>query len=81
VKADLPDKDVFERHVTISDALRHSVTKDLYMPGDTGASYGDPNTKKIVINILWAPDYLPMELISHTIYITNWTQAVTYASG
>lgn len=78
VKADLPDRDIFERHVTISNALRHTDTKDLYMPGDTGASYEDPDTKKIQMNILWAPDYLPLDLISHTIYITNWTKAVEY---
>ena len=81
VKSDLPDKDTFERHVIISDALRHASTNDLFLPGDVGASYEDPGTKKVQINILWAPDYLPMDLISHTIYITDWTKAVTYDSA
>jgi hypothetical protein len=81
VKNDLPDMDIFERHVTISSALRHVGTKDIYMPGDTGESYVDPDTKKIDISILWAPDYIPMDLISHTIYITDWTKAVTYDSA
>jgi hypothetical protein len=81
VKSDLPDKDIFERHVVISSALRHTGTKDLYMPGDTGASYEDLDTKKIDISILWAPDYIPMDLISHTIYITDWTKAITYDSA
>ena len=80
VKSDLPDKDTFERHVIISDASRHTATNDLFLPGDVGASYQDPETKKVQINILWAPDYLPMDLISHTIYITDWTRAVTYDS-
>ncbi len=81
VKNDLPDKDIFERHVTISNALRHTVTNDLYLPGDTGPSVEDPDTKKVDINILWAPDYIPMDLISHTIYVTNWTKAITYDSA
>lgn len=81
VKSDLPDKDTFERHVTLSNASRHSVTGDLYLPGDTGASYEDPDTKKVDINILWAPDYLPLDLISHTIYLTDWTKSISYASG
>jgi len=80
VKNDLPDKDIFERHIVISDALRHTVTNDLYMPGDTGPSVVDTKTKKIQINILWAPDYIPMDLISHTIYVSAWTDAVTYDS-
>jgi len=80
IKSDLPDKDIFERHITISDALRHTVTNDLYMPGDTGASVVDPKTKKVQINILWAPDYIPMDLISHVIYITAWSDAVSYDS-
>jgi len=81
VKADLPDKDIFERHVVISDALRHPETNDLFMPGDTGASYTDTGTKKIQMDILWAPDYLPMDLISHTIYVTNWMGQVAYGSS
>ncbi|MBI5421670.1 hypothetical protein HZA44_00865 [Candidatus Peregrinibacteria bacterium] len=81
VKSDLPDKDTFERHIIVSSALRHTGTGDLYMPGDTGTSYEDPDTKKIDINILWAPDYLPLDLISHTIYLTDWTKSITYASG
>ena len=80
VKSDLPDKDTFERHVTISNALRHTVTNDLYFPGDTGPSVEDPDTKKILITVLWAPDYIATDLISHTIYVTNWPMAVTYGS-
>lgn len=81
VKSDLPDMDVYERLVTVSNAMRHESTGDLYMPGDTGPSYEDPDTKKIDIDILWAPDYLSLDLISHTIYVTNWQKVITYASA
>lgn len=81
IKSDLPDKDTFERHVTISNAWRHTDTQDLYLPDDIGDSYEDPDTKKIDISILWAPDYIPLDLISHTIYITDWTKAITYDSA
>lgn len=80
MKSDLPDKDTFERYVTITSALRHQDTKDIYFEGDTGASYEDPDTKRIVIQILWAPDYLPLDLITQTIYITNWENIFTYNS-
>jgi len=80
IKSDLPDKDIFERYVTISNALRHQDTKDIYFDGDTGPSYEDQNTKKIVMQILWAPDYLPLDLITHTIYITDWQNTFTYNS-
>ena len=80
MKNDLPDKDIFERFVTISTALRHQDTKDIYFDGDTGTSYEDPYTKKVVIQILWAPDYLPLDLITQTIYITDWQNIFTYNS-
>jgi hypothetical protein len=78
VKNDLPSKETFERHVVVSDALRHQVSNDLYMDGDTGTSYSDPDTKKVVVSILWAPDYIPMDFITHTIYISNWRKVITY---
>jgi hypothetical protein len=78
VKNDLPDLDIYERHITVSNALRHQDTGDLYLDGDTGASYEDPDTKKIIINILWSPDYLPLDLISNTVYISNWEKNITY---
>ena len=78
VKGTLPDKDIFERYVVVSNALRHTDTNDIYFDGDTGASYEDPDTKKIDISVLWAPDYIPLDLIQHTIYITNWQKVVTY---
>lgn len=81
VKSDLPDKDVFERFITVSNALRHQDTDDIYFDGDVGASYEDPNTKKIEINVLWAPDYLPLDLITQNIYITNWQNTYTYPSS
>ncbi len=80
VKSDLPNVDIYERYITVSDALRHDSTGDLYLPGDTGTSYSDPNTKKIDISVIWSPDYLPLEQISHTIYISNWQNTVTYPS-
>lgn len=78
VKNDLPDLDTFERYITVSNALRHTDTNDLYFDGDFGPSYEDPDTKKIVINILWEPDYIPSELISQIFYISNWQQPITY---
>ena len=78
VKSDLPDKETFERYITISDALRHMDSKHLYFEEDTGPSYSDPNTKKIDISILWAPDYIPSDLISKTIYVTDWQSNVIY---
>jgi len=78
VKSDLPDKDIFERYITISNALRHTTTDDIYFDGDTGDSYEDPDTKRIDISILWAPDYIPTDLISKTTYISNWQNSFTY---
>lgn len=78
VKSDLPDKDIFERKITVTSALRHTATDDLYMDGDTGTNYEDSDTKKIEISILWAPDYLPLDLVSHTLYITDWQKPFTY---
>lgn len=80
VKSDLPDMDVYERLVTVSNAQRHQSTDNIYMPSDTGPSYEDPDTKKVDIDILWAPDYLSLDLVSHTIYITNWQKTMTYSS-
>ena len=40
--------------------------------------YEDPDTKKIDINILWAPDYIPLDLISQTFYITDWQNSYNY---
>ena len=71
VKNDLPVKDVFERHIIVSDAKRHTDTDHLYIEGDTGNFYDDAYTKRIDINILWAPDYLPLDIISQTIYVTG----------
>ena len=78
VKSDLPDMDTYERHIDVSNALRHLGSDNLYMPVDTGSSYEDPDTKKIDIEILWSPDYLPLDLASHTLYITNWQDIYTY---
>lgn len=78
IKADLPTKDAFERYITISDAIRHKSSWALYMDGDTGPQEVDPNTKKVDISILWAPDYIPMDLISQTFYITNWQDHYIY---
>jgi hypothetical protein len=80
VKNDLPTLDTFERYITISNALRHQDTNDLYFDGDTGVSYEDSDTKKIVIQILWAPDYIPMEQTTQIIYVTNWLKSITYNS-
>lgn len=81
IKSDLPDKDTFERYITVSQAQRHEANDDLYLEGDTGTSYEDPNTKKIEIEILWAPDYIPLDLISRTFYITDWQNDFTYPSS
>ncbi len=78
IKTELPDKDTFERYITLSNAFRHSSTNDLYFDGDTGPSYEDTSTKKVEINILWAPDYLPLDLISQTFYITDWQNHYIY---
>ena len=80
VKSDLPDLDIFERYVTVSNALRHQDTDDIYFDDDSGPSYEDSDTKKIVISILWEPDYLPLDLITQTLYITNWQKPITYNS-
>ena len=80
VKNDLPDIDIYERFITVSNAMRHDGSNDLYLPGDSGPNHEDFDTKKIDIQILWSPDYLPLDTISHTIYITNWQKVITYAS-
>jgi len=81
IKSDLPDKDIFERFITVSNALRHQENDDLYFEGDIGPSYEDPDTRKIEIQILWAPDYLPLDLISRTFYVSDWQSNFTYASS
>ena len=78
VKSDLPDKELFERYIVVSNALRHEESGDLYFNGDSGPSYEDPDTKKIDISILWAPDYIPTDLISTTTYITDWENPIIY---
>ena len=78
MKNELPDLDTFERYITVSNALRHESTNNIYFDGDTGLFYEDPDTKKIIIDILWEPDYIPSELITHVFYITNWQKSVTY---
>ena len=80
VKSELPDMDIFEKHIVVSNALRHTDTNDIYLDGDIGENFEDPDTKKIKINILWAPDYLPLDLITHTLYITNWQKVIKYPS-
>ncbi|MBN2096829.1 hypothetical protein JW752_05575 [Candidatus Peregrinibacteria bacterium] len=78
VKSDLADMDIFERRVVVSDAKRHLDTHDLYFDGETGAFYEDPNTKRVDVSVVWAPDYLPLDLLTHTLYVTNWQRVVTY---
>ncbi|QQR83185.1 hypothetical protein IPJ72_05265 [Candidatus Peregrinibacteria bacterium] len=78
VKSDVPDMDTFERQITVSDALRHSGSNDLYFDGDTGQSSTDTNTKRVDISILWSPDYIPDDLASHTVYVTDWLKTVNY---
>lgn len=78
VKNDLPDMDIFERRVVVSDAKRHTATNDLYFEEDTGDFYVDPDTKRIDISVVWAPDYIPLDLLTHTLYVTNWQKVITY---
>lgn len=78
VKGDLADMDIFERRVVVSDAKRHTVSEDLYMEGDTGDFYEDSDTKRIDISVVWAPDYIPLDLLTHTLYATNWQKVTTY---
>ncbi|MBN1258892.1 prepilin-type N-terminal cleavage/methylation domain-containing protein [Candidatus Peregrinibacteria bacterium] len=78
VKGDLPDKDTYERHIVVENALRHADTNDLYFDGDSGPSYEDADTKKITISILWAPDYIPLDIITQTMYVTDWQKVITY---
>jgi len=80
IKSDLPDKDTFERFITVSNAQRHESNDNLFLEGDVGTSYEDPNTKKIEIEILWAPDYIPLDLISRTFYVSDWQSDFTYSS-
>ena len=81
IKSDLPDRDTFERFITISKALRHQEDDDIYFDGDVGPSYEDPNTKKVEIQVLWAPDYIPLDLISRTFYVSDWQNSFTYPSS
>ncbi len=81
IKGDLPDKDTFERLITVSNALRHESNDDLFFDGDIGTSYEDTNTKKVEIEILWAPDYIPLDLISRTFYVSDWQNDYTYPSS
>ncbi len=78
VKGDLADMDVFERRVVVSDAKRHTATSNLYMEEDTGPFYEDSDTKKIDISVVWAPDYIPLDLLTHSLYVTNWQKVITY---
>lgn len=78
VKSDLADMDIFERRVVVSDARRHLSTNDIYFDGDTGVFYEDANTKRVDVSVVWAPDYLPLDLLTHTLYITNWQRVITY---
>lgn len=80
VKSDLPDMDIFERRIIVSNALRHTDTHDIYFDGDIGDSYEDSDTKKIIINVVWAPDYMPLDLLTHTLYVTDWQKVITYPS-
>ena len=81
VKSDMPNPDTYERHIIVSTAKRHTGTNDLYLAGGTGASYDDPDTKKIDIQILWDPSYLPLDMSAQTIYITNWQHSFTYPAA
>lgn len=80
LKNSIVEGTLFIRRVVISDALRHVGTDNLYLDGDTGTSYVDLDTKRLDISVLWAPDYLPQDLISHTIYVVNWLKTNTYSS-
>ncbi|MBN2307173.1 hypothetical protein JXD20_04260 [Candidatus Peregrinibacteria bacterium] len=81
VKSELPDKDTFERFITVSNALRHESNDDLFLEGDVGTSYADSSTKRIDIEILWAPDYIPLDLISRTFYVSDWQNDYIYPSS
>lgn len=81
IKSDLPDKDTFERYITISNALRHQSSNHLYFDGDTGPFVEDSDTKKIEIQILWAPDYIPLDVISRTFFVSNWHNNFIYPSS
>lgn len=78
IKSDLPNKDTFERYITVSDAERKVSNDNILFPEETANSYTDPSTKQIEISILWAPDYIPLDLISQTFYITDWQNNFTY---
>lgn len=81
IKSDLPDKDTFERFITVSNALRHESNDDLFLEGDVGTNYEDGNIKRIEIEILWAPDYIPLDLITRTFYVSDWQKDYTYPSS
>lgn len=80
VKSDLPDMDIFERRIDVSNTLRHTDTHDIYFDDDIGSSYEDADTKKVEINVIWAPDYMPLDLLTHTLYVTDWQKVTTYPS-
>ena len=73
--------DIFERRIIVSNALRHTDTHDIYFDGDAGDSYEDTDTKKVEISVIWAPDYMPVGSLAHTLYITDWQKVVTYSSA
>ena len=81
IKSELPDMDTYERYVSVSDAPRHESTNDLYLEGDTGSYYEDPDTKKVEIHILWAPSYIISDKIAYTFYVTNWQDTFTFVSS
>ncbi len=43
-----------------------------------GDIYLDVDTKKIDMSVLWAPEYIPLDLVTHELYITNWEKLFTY---
>jgi len=77
IKNDLPDMDTFERHINISNAYRDDTSFNICIDSNAGCSL-DINTKKIEINILWAPDYIRSDTTSQIVYITNWETPITY---
>jgi hypothetical protein len=78
VKSDLPEIELYERYVTVQNAKRHEGTDDLYFDGDAGPFYEDPETKRVDITIIWSPDYLPLDEISHTVWLTDWQKPQIY---
>lgn len=78
IKSDVPNEDIFRRRVVISNALRHEATHQLYLPGDSGLSYEDPDTKKVDITVTWSTDYLPQDSLQHTLYVSNWQKTIVH---